>query len=227
MLKKIIRPLSSPEFRKRSIEIAELVYLHFAVKIYEWIQQRRVVKLFYHEPIFKACDKALLKGENPYRIQEAFPYGETPLCSLKQIADKFELNSNDRVVDLGCGRGRGVFFLSQFYGCRVHGIDKVASFINKAKAVAAEQRLPRITFSWGDLRNYDFSQATFVFFYGTTFSDSFLDELSVALQAFPKQGKIVTVSAPLSGYPVLDQCSVSFPWGKGEVFLQNTSLVSL
>ncbi len=206
---------------KRIAETAELLYLHFAVKIYERIHQRQVRKLFYHDPLFRACDKALLRGPNPYRLKEAFPYGETPLCSLKQLADRFGLSPHDRVVDLGCGRGRGVFFLSHHYGCQAHGVDLVPQFISKAQGLAREYQLNRVTFSCGDLKHYDFSQATFVFFYATTFSEPFLEELSTSLQALPKGSKIVTVSAPLKGYAVFDQWSVSFPWGEGEVFLQS------
>jgi SAM-dependent methyltransferase len=202
------------------VEAIELFYLHFAVKIYELVQQRRVAKRFYQDPIFKACDKALRQGPSPYRIKAAFPYGETPLCSLKQIADRFGLGPSDCVVDLGCGRGRAVFFLSQLYGCKAHGIDLIAPFIDKATAIATHHLLSNVSFSCGDLRLYDFSKATFVFFYGTTFPEAFLNDLSVALESLPQGGKIVSVSAPLPNYPVVDQCVVSFPWGRGEIFLQ-------
>ncbi len=106
---------------KKIAEACELFYLHFAVKGYEWFQQRCVRKQFYQDPHYKALDQALLKGPNPYRVKEAFPYGETPLCSLKKIADRCGLKASDKVVDLGCGRGRGVFFLAQHYGCEVVG----------------------------------------------------------------------------------------------------------
>lgn len=124
----------------------------------------------------------------------------------------------DKVVDLGCGRGRGVLFLSHFYGCRAYGVDRIPAFIQKA--CLATQHLPRISYIYGDLRDFDFSKATFVFFYGTTFSEPFIDELVLALRALPPQSKIVSVSAPLSHYPIIDECIVSFPWGQGEVFLQ-------
>jgi SAM-dependent methyltransferase len=123
-------------------EACELLYLHFAVRAYEWLEQKRVRKQFYQDPLYKALDLALMKGPNPYRNKEAFPYGETPLCSLKKIADRFGLKSSDKVVDLGCGRGRGVFFLAQHYRCEVTGIDLVEPFIERARRFAKEcQRL--------------------------------------------------------------------------------------
>jgi SAM-dependent methyltransferase len=200
---------------KKIAEACELFYLHFAVKGYEWVEQRRVRKLFYHNPCYRALDIALLKGPNPYRLKEAFPYGETPLTSLKQIADRFGLKSEDRVVDLGCGRGRGVFFLAEHYGCQVQGIDKMASFIERAEKLKRDHRIQNAAFICGDMREFDCSGATFVFFYGTTFSEEFVRELR-----FPRGAKIVTVSYPLEGFEVRDRFTVSFPWGVGDVYLQ-------
>jgi SAM-dependent methyltransferase len=200
-------------------EFCELFYLHFAVKGYEWLQQKRVHKLFYQDLRYKAVDQAILKGPNPYRLKEAFPYGETPLCSLKAIADRCGLTQEDKVVDLGCGRGRGVFFLSHFYGCKATGIDMIKLFIDRARHLAEEQRVLKVSFSCTDMRKYDFSQATVVFFYGTTFSDKFVQQLKQALTALPKGSKVITVSYPLEGFQVVDQFDVSFPWGSGEIYL--------
>ncbi len=204
---------------KKIAEACELFYLHFAVRGYEWLQQRRVRKQFYQDPHYKVLDQTLIKGPNPYRIKEAFPYGETPLCSLKKIGDRFGLKASDKVVDLGCGRGRGVFFLAQHYGCEVAGIDMIGPFIERAQRLAKDDQGLKVTFSCGDMRKFDFSQATFVFFYGTTFSDEFVEELKQAMKALPKGGKIVTVSYPLEGFEVVDQFIVSFPWGSGDVYL--------
>lgn len=204
---------------KKLADFFELFYLHFAVKIYEWLQQRRVRRLFYQDSAYKALDKSLLKGPNPYRIKEAFPYGETPLCSLKQIADRFGLQKHDKVIDLGCGRGRGVFFLSQVYGCETIGIDQIRTFIDRAQHLAQEHQTLKASFSCIDMRMFDFSQATFVFFYGTTFSSEFVEELKHSLQALPKGSKIVTVSYSLEGLEQVDQMTVSFPWGVGDVYL--------
>ena len=204
---------------KKIAEACELFYLHFAVKGYEWLQQRRIRKVFYQDPHYKALDQALLSGPNPYRIKEAFPYGETPLCSLKKIADRFGLKDSDKVVDLGCGRGRGVFFLAQHYGCKVSGIDMIGPFIEKANRLAKECQGLNVSFACGDMRKFDFSGATFVFFYGTTFSEEFVEELKQAMKALPKGSKIVTVSYPLEGLELVDQFSVSFSWGSGEVYL--------
>jgi SAM-dependent methyltransferase len=205
---------------KKITEACELFYLHFAVRFYEGLQQRRVRKCFYQDPGYRSLDRALIKGPNPYRLKEAFPYGETPLCSLKQIADHCGLTKEDLVVDLGCGRGRGVFFLAHHYRCRVHGIDKIEPFIKRAEQLLQEHPMQNVSFTCGDMRDFDFKSSTFIFFYGTTFSEEFVTELIARLNTLPQGAKIVTVSYPLEGFRVLDQFEISFPWGIGEVFLQ-------
>jgi len=200
-------------------EACELLYLHFAVRAYEWFEQKRVRKQFYQDPLYKALDLALIRGPNPYRNKEAFPYGETPLCSLKKIADQFGLKSGDKVVDLGCGRGRGVFFLAQHYRCEAMGVDLVEPFIERASRLAKECQRLKVSFMCQDMRRFDFSQATFVFFYGTTFSDAFVEELKVAMKTLPKGSKVVTVSYPLEGLKLMNQLNVSFNWGVADVYL--------
>jgi len=196
------------------------VYLHFAVKIYEWLQQRRVKKRFYQNPIFRQLDQELIRGPNPYRIKEAFPYGETPLFSLKQIADLCNLTADDCVIDLGCGRGRGVFFLADHYGCRVKGVDKIGAFIDRAKALAKKYQTRRVSFTCGDMTEFNLDGATCIFFYGTTFEDDFIATLTRRFLQLKKGTKVISVSYPLDGLKLIDQLTVSFPWGKGEVYIQ-------
>ena len=50
-------------------------------------------------------------------------YGETPLTTLYQIVQECGIASQDHLFELGCGRGRGVAFLSNFIGCRTTGIE--------------------------------------------------------------------------------------------------------
>ena len=196
------------------------VYLHFAVKIYEWLQQRRVKKRFYQNPIFRQLDEELIRGPNPYRIKEAFPYGETPLFSLKQIADLCNLTAGDCVIDLGCGRGRGVFFLADHYRCKVKGVDKIGAFIDRAKALAKKYQTQQVSFTCGDMTEFNLDGATCIFFYGTTFEDDFVATLTRRFLQLKKGTKVISVSYPLDGLKLIDQLTVSFPWGKGEVYIQ-------
>jgi len=204
----------------RSIgEFCSLLYWRIRVFFYEIVQQRKVKKLFYSNESFKKLDQEVLGLSNPFRIPEAFPYGETPLCTLKEIADRFGLASSDTLYELGCGRGRGAFFLSWYKKCSVHGVEKVVSFVSDAQRTARRHGVKNATFSCGDMREADLSGATFVYLYGTCLDDESVARMEEAFRKLPKGAKIATVSYPLKGCPVKDSCILSFPWGKGEVFL--------
>jgi SAM-dependent methyltransferase len=196
-----------------------LLYLHFAVKFYELRAQHHVKKKFYKDALYKKVDQTVRKGENPYRIKEAFPYGETPLCSLKKIADRCELKPSDRVVDLGCGRGRGVFFLAHHYGCTVHGIDKVQSFISKGQSIIKNYNLSNVSFSCEEMLQYDCSSFSCVFFYGTCYDDIFVKAMVNNFTSLSKGSKIITISYSLPLFSVKETFQVSFPWGLGSVFI--------
>ena len=196
------------------------MYYHFKVPLFEWKEQRWVKKHFYHDASFKALDEKLLSGPNPYTAARVFPYGETPLRALYAIAKAVDLKPTDHFVDLGCGRGRAVFFLSHFFGCRATGIDLTPSFIKNATRLAPNDK---VTFLCQDFLSYDFKDTTCVYLYGTTYSDACLEELKKRLSTLPSGSRIITTSEPLFGTNQFPQLEVYFPWGKGSIFLENNS----
>jgi SAM-dependent methyltransferase len=162
---------------------------------------------------FQICKNHLIKqGED---IVDA--YGETPLASLAVIAKECALSQDDFLIELGCGRGRGCFFLSHLLGCRVHGIDWVPFFVDTANKLASQLS---VTFQCSDMQTADFTGATAIYLYGTCLPDAMIHAL---IKTLPSLTKIITVSYPLSDYSpsfqTLKQFSVAFPWGEAEVFL--------
>ena len=76
------------------------------------------------------------------------------------------------------------------------------------------------------MRKTDYSQATVVYFYGTTAETEFILELIEKLKDLPLGAKVITVSYPLTSYmPVpifrlVKTFPVQFPWGEADVYLQ-------
>ncbi len=184
------------------------LYYRLKLPLYEWNDRRH----FYRDPVFKTLDQKLRSGPNPYPISHVFPYGETPFSTLYQIAKAIDLKPTDHFFDLGCGRGRGVFFLSHFFGCRATGIDLTSSFITRAKKLAHN----KVAFHCQDFLKTELSEATCIYLYGTTYPDSMLHALRDRL---PTKGRVITVSAPLQGLSVTKTLTLSYPWGRGEVFI--------
>lgn len=191
-------------------------------------------------PEFISCEKALKKAYrflNPYRICKTFMqqrgeeqvdvYGETPLPVYAQIAKACTLSSSDTFVELGCGRGRGVFFLNTLTGCQAIGIDWVPHFIHIAEAIARGGS-HGVFFQCEDLLNADLSKATAIYLYGTCLSEEEILSLIDRFKGLSQTVKIVTVSYPLSDYSsyfsTLQQFTARFPWGTTDVYLQQKNI---
>ena len=50
-------------------------------------------------------------------------YEPTEYEALEKLCEEYKLNSNDSVVDFGCGKGRLNFYLNYLFKCKVTGIE--------------------------------------------------------------------------------------------------------
>ncbi|MBY0528695.1 MAG: class I SAM-dependent methyltransferase [Rhabdochlamydiaceae bacterium] len=174
---------------------------------------------------------------NPYRISNQFLrsqgfaqrdlYGETPLSTLQQVALALKLTSEDHLFELGCGRGRGVFFLRCLYGCEVTGIDWHPTFISRAQKIAPLDTQNRTHFTCSDFMQADLSQATVIYLYGTCLQDEEIHLFCQRLSECALLKYVATVSFPLCDYDplfkTLSVFSASFPWGDADLFINARS----
>ena len=213
-----------------------LFFLKYLVLWRNFVEETRIVCRYYKNARFRKIDGALRKRyfwTNPFTISKRFllargetaihAYGETPLTTLEMIVRQSGLKGSDTLFELGCGRGRGCFWLANFVGCKVVGIDFVPKFIENAKAIQKKYNLSNCTFRWEDLAESDFTGATVVYLYGTCYEDPFITMLAKKFSLLPLTTKIITVSYPLSDYDpqfkVVHQFSAPFTWGEGIVYL--------
>lgn len=207
--------------------------LFLKVKWFLYREERKVRREFSSFLPYEQALKRAYHFQNPFRICRDFMrqqkeknphvYGETPLPIFDRIAKRCKIQSHDVIFEIGCGRGRGAMFLSHLYGCKVVGIDWVPTFIDIAKAIAAEIDPPiPLAFRCEDMLLADYSGATVIYLYGTCLSDQQVLSLAAHFEKLPPSTKIVTVSYPLTDYSdrfrVVDRFSESFPWGEGEIF---------
>ncbi len=214
--------------------IGEQFCTFFLVKLRSWQEERRVKKRYSKNTLFCKLDRALKRAyflQNPYQIsrkfmterneQEVHVYGETPLTSLEIIAKKCGLSSNDHLIDLGCGRGRALFFLVSHFGCTGVGIDWVATFIQKAKNIAEEIGERRVTFHCKDLSECDLSDASVVYLAGTCMEESYIEAVLRATEKLKSGAKVISVSFPIDAphLQLQEQFEVPFLWGPAVIFL--------
>ncbi len=216
-----------------------LLWVNLKVKVGNLIEYTRVIIRYYPHVNFAKIDMTLLLSyffSNPFQIskrfliqkgeQEIYTYGETPLTSLEWIVRNCGITAQDVVFELGCGRGRTCFWLSQFVGCSVVGIDYIPIFIEKANQIKERLGIQQVSFRLEDLFQVDLKGATVIYLYGTCFSATYIDLLIDRLSQLPKGTKIITVSyslaefQPESPFQVIKQFPCSFTWGETDVYLQ-------
>lgn len=209
-------------------------------RLYALREESKVERAFYHHDAFRKSDLALKKayqGLNPYTLSRQFLlqkgekdihlYGETPLTTLYAIACRFGISSKDHLFDLGSGRGRGLNFFRHYVGCQVTGIEWHPIFVEKSPQ---DEKIKVLCTHFLDI---DFSEASVIYFYGTSFSDELIEKLACKFASLPDSVRIITVSYPLRDYHpsfvVESSFTGSFPWGKTEIFLnrKKEELISL
>jgi len=192
-------------------------------------EENFVKRRFYADFSFKEADLALKKEyflQNPYRLSRRFwnhhVYGETPLTSLEIIGLKASLSEADRFVDLGAGRGRGIFFMHYRFGCKVLGIERIPTFIEKALKIQKKLRMEKVEFLQADLASsLPPIQGTVFYLAWTCFEDALVLGMTRWLEQLPNKTKIITVSDPLDKdtFSIVDQFSVPFAWGEGDIYI--------
>lgn len=219
-------------------EFPALIWLNLKVKAHRLADFARVAYRYYSRATFRNIDTALLLVylfDNPFKMskrflwergeKELYAYGETPLPSLEKIAKACQIDGKDTLFELGCGRGRGCFWLNQFIGCNVVGIDYVPAFIERANRIKERYQVGGIDFRWEDMFETDLSGATVLYLYGTCLDDEAIKRLIERFKELPAGTKIITVSYPLTDYideplfEVMKRFEVTYTWGLADVYL--------
>lgn len=220
-------------------EYLPLLFLNLKVKAYNFAEYLKTIGRFYHNHTFLKIDSYLVFSylvRNPFHISKRFllnkgeanvhAYGETPLTTLEQISKECRLSSKDVVYELGCGRGRTCFWLNQFIGCRVVGVDFVPEFIQRANEIKKKFQLNEMEFRLENFLDTDLSGATVIYLYGTCLPTSTIEQLISKFATLPKGTKIITVSYPLTDYckeplfEVMRRFPIRLTWGTTDAYLQ-------
>lgn len=222
--------------------IGEAFYLSFLkifIKIWSWNEERRISRRYYNHDTFKKCDLALheaYRGKDPYLLskeflkrrgaKEIYAYGETPLTVLAEICRRCGVLPNDRFVDLGCGRGRSLFFLATHFGCKAVGVEQIPEFVERGNQIAKNVELLSVSLLHQDILDADLSAATIIYLYGTCLEEEVIERLIEKFAHLQRGTRIITVSFPLSDYcqanlfQVKDEFTLRFPWGSARGYIQ-------
>lgn len=224
---------------KKITEFFYLLWLKIVVTWRNFREYLKVISRYYRNPLFRKVDTYLLRNyllENPYWMSKEYlqskgegnlhSYGETPLTTMEKIATECGISTKDVVYELGSGRGRACFWLHCFKGCKVVGIEFIPNFVSIAQQVKLRYKISNVSFVFHDMLKADFSNATVIYFYGTSSDTSFIMKLIDKLKRLPPGTKIITVSYPLHSYTdaslfrLIKTFPARFTWGEANVYLQ-------
>lgn len=219
-------------------EFFSLALLRLKVSYWNFKEEQKVEKTFYSHKLFACVDKQLKKTyrfRSPFVISRRFLqskgevdvhcYGETPITTLDFLAKECSLSSADHVIELGCGRGRGLFFLSAFYRCKVSGVEWIPEFVLRAYDLSKRFPVLNVSFFLSDMTQVSFENASVIYLNGVCLSDVVIERLADKMKRLPITTKIITVSYPLTDYRPSDfiiqkTLQADFNWGKTEIFIQ-------
>lgn len=60
------------------------------------------------------------------------PYEPTSYSALEVLFHQYRVDSNDHIIDFGCGKGRLIFYINHFFKCEVTGIEMNNEFYEEA-----------------------------------------------------------------------------------------------
>jgi SAM-dependent methyltransferase len=106
-------------------------------------------------------------GVDPSRpsIDALAPYDQfhgRGMEATREIADRLDVASTDRILDVGSGIGGPARYVAHRFGCRVFGIDLTAEFCSVARALSRRLGLEgQVTFTCGTALALPFAKACF------------------------------------------------------------------
>lgn len=220
------------------IEFCKLFVVNLGVQGKNFWEYCKVVAKYYLSWRFLKADIALRSMyffNNPFSISKRFlknkgaediyAYGETPLTTLDYIVQECKVKPSDTVFELGCGRGKTCFWLSEYYGCSVVGVEQIPDFVERANLIAQKLHIQRVAFRNENMLDTNLKSASVIYLYGTCLEDSFIESLAKKFEGLASGTKIITVSYPLSDYvnqskiEVMKRFPAKFTWGMADVYL--------
>ncbi len=214
-------------------EKLSLIATRIAVSKQQFVEFLLAVTTYYKNTRFAKIDLYLLSRywlKNPYRIarrflqvrgdRDLYTYGETPLTTMHLIAVRAGITSADNVLELGCGRGRTCFWLREWLGCGVVGIEQVPAFVETANEVKNRYAIDGVDFVLGDYLEADWGKPSVIYLYASNLDEGTIALLAKKIAALKEPVKVISVSFPIPGMAVQKKFALPFTWGDAEVFVQ-------
>ena len=152
-----------------------------------------------HERYWERRLAADTGGWSPVSLDDAVQYEGTPYLLLLEILRTLDLGPDDKLVDLGCGKGRVVVMAAQTRVGRVAGVEQDETFLDIARQNLARHPAlaAKVELFHGLAQGYDFDDTTVVFLFnpfGARTMQDVLELLRQSLQRRPRPLRLVYVN---------------------------------
>jgi SAM-dependent methyltransferase len=127
---------------------------------------------------------------------------------IRLAGSYLRLSSGTRVLDVACGKAGPALVLAHEFGCRIHGIDVSAKFIDAAQQRIAEAHLAdRISVEVGDAAVVSFEPSSYdaVLCLGAAFVWGHIGDAAAALTSAVGRGRAIAVGEPFWQRPGRDE----------------------
>ncbi|MFC1755736.1 methyltransferase domain-containing protein [Thermoproteota archaeon] len=155
-------------------------------------------------------------------------YGELMYASLRRAMKYVTINENSIFLDLGCGKGKLVFFVRQCYNIPSIGIDIIPTFIKTAQHRVTNKKYKAIRFIEQDFLEHKLPPATIVLVSATCMNDHDIQTLKQHFNALDPGAYVLSTSSPIEmpDFKLIKELMVPFTWGWGHIYVQQkTSLL--
>ena len=174
----------------------------------------------------RLCYFVFYFGKRPFasckedRSNPSLTYGETSYSVFDAIAQ--HIKYNDRFVDLGCGRGLGLFYLATMVKARYLGLEIKDEFVRVGRIIKTVAGFQNIEFMQKDLHTYKLPACDVIFIAGTCFDEKLLGRICLEINRI-KPRKVLSISTSLIEYGLLDykiqDVPIDMPWGQTSLFV--------
>jgi SAM-dependent methyltransferase len=131
-----------------------------------------MMKEYYYDKLLNIKTRGDQQGFN--KSLHYHRYEPTPYSALEELFRDYEINSNDYIVDFGCGKGRLNFYLHYYFGANVVGIEMNEALYHDAvqnqKSYVKKNSKDRIHFLCCLAEEYEISDIDNRFYFFNPFS---------------------------------------------------------
>lgn len=152
--------------------------------------------------------------------RQNFVYGEIPYRVARDIVKTASITGEDIVYDLGCGRGKFLFYVNMTTGAGCFGVDLLPTYIKCADKITTKLKLRDIFFQEEDLVNVDLSDADVVIVHGTCFSRKIHGKIKEKLNRMREGSRLISVTRPYEhpGLKLFDKKKYLLSWGWATIY---------